>query len=107
MEASDDAHGQRAVPHPSTERGSRLRSPAGLHQSGFFVERDILSFKKGFLIAPTLFGSSNSEPNRIDNELAVYALSTLIDDHVRPPGFEVHVLTDFESRLGKCCGWLM
>ena len=51
-----------------------------------FVERDFVRLEKPFLIGPTLFGSSHSEPNRIDNELAVCFLSTLVDDHFRAAG---------------------
>jgi hypothetical protein len=76
------------------------RLVAGSSQSGFLAEPDTLRLEKGFLIISMLFGVFHSEPNRIDNEFAVWALSTLVNDHFRPAGLEVHVLADFEFRFG-------
>jgi hypothetical protein len=87
---------------PAIEKPARRKSRIQELQPGF-GEPDVPRLKKPFVIGPTQFSASHAEPDRIDNELAVRVLSTLVDDHFRPPSLEVHVLTDFEFRLGGCC----
>jgi hypothetical protein len=67
---------------------------------GPFVEKEVPRLKEPFFISPISLGSFQSIPNRMNNELAVWTRSALVDDHFGPSGLEVYVLSDPEHRRG-------